>query len=136
MMMTKDQAETVAAAVHAVRPEWDERGILTALGKARERGPAWAVAAAALIAAGRPENRTPAVIPLAGEHWSHTVGEKRGTDGRTEPRCQEHPYELAWNCRWCRADEIGGVPYTRTPKPEPEPRKAMPRIPNRERETA
>lgn len=130
MMMTKPQADAIAAAVHAVRPDWDTTGVLAALARARERAEPWQVAAAALIAAGNPDNRTPGVIPLAGGHWTAIVVE-RHVDHRTEPRCEEHPHELAWNCRCCRADEIG-APAHPTRSTEPVSRRPMPRVPTKE----
>jgi len=63
------QARALAALVAALRPDWGERGILKALSDARELGPPWHIAHAALNAAEVPTNRTPAVIALPGDHW-------------------------------------------------------------------
>ena len=71
-MMNRSQADTIAVLVAALRPGWDVRGIMTALGELRDRDP-YDVAQAALNAAAIPTNRTPAVIALPGPHWAHTV---------------------------------------------------------------
>lgn len=67
--MTHTQATHVAAAVHALRPDWDVPGIVDALGRARGRGSGPAVAVAAIRAGADQRNRTPAVIALDGAHW-------------------------------------------------------------------
>jgi hypothetical protein len=68
--MTYEAAATLAEFIHAyVRPDWDTKGIVHALGQAKDRGTAAQVAVAALVAAQNAKNRTPAVIPLAGPHW-------------------------------------------------------------------
>ncbi len=67
--MTHTQATQVAAAVHALRPDWDEPGIVDALGRARNRGSGPELAVAAIRAGADQRNRTPAVIALDGAHW-------------------------------------------------------------------
>jgi hypothetical protein len=68
--LSYDGAVTLAEFIHAyVRPDWDVKGIVHALGQARDKGTAAQVAVAALVAAQNTANRTPAVIPLAGPHW-------------------------------------------------------------------
>lgn len=64
----KATAEHLAAVIHAVRSDWDQRGIIAALGKLRAR-PLWQVVIAAALAAHNPAARTPEVIALAGDHW-------------------------------------------------------------------
>jgi hypothetical protein len=61
----------IAELIHQLRPDWDKPGLLTHLDTARLRvsvTPA-DLAIAAVKAADNPANRTPAVIPLDGEHW-------------------------------------------------------------------
>jgi hypothetical protein len=68
--LSYEAAVTLGEFIHAyVRPDWDTKGIVHALGEARTKGTAAQVAVAALVAAQNPTNRTPAVIPLAGPHW-------------------------------------------------------------------
>jgi hypothetical protein len=65
----------IAELLHHIRPDWDKPGILTHLDTARLRvgvTPA-TLAIAAIKAAANPTNRTPAVIPLDGDHWREHV---------------------------------------------------------------
>ena len=68
-LLNPNQARALASLVAALRPDWGEAGLLKSLHAARELGTPWQIAHAALKAAEDPDNRTPAVIPLAGKHW-------------------------------------------------------------------
>ena len=123
MTMDRPQAQALAALVHALRPEWEPAGIMTALAAARDRGDVFEVAQAAIHAASVKANRTPAVIPLAGEHW--TRGRALGASGTTDvrfERCDKpgHTSFPAANCSACRSEDIAGE-GTRT-----DPRQADP----------
>lgn len=74
-MMTKPQADATATLVATLRPDWDHTGIMAALALAQVRGPAHEVAIAAIRAAASPSNRTPAVIPLEGQHWNRPTSQ-------------------------------------------------------------
>ena len=121
-----DQARAIAALVAALRPEWDLPGIRAALWEAKERGSPWNVAHAALYAAQDPKNRTPAIIPMAGEHW--TKGRELGAgDSLHTARCDRpgHGSYFAHNCGACKADRLAveGEPVhqaPRTPRVPPE----------------
>lgn len=105
--INREQAHAVAALVAALRPEWDTPGILKALSDARDRGTAWDVAHAALHAAENPRAKTPAIIALAGEHW--TKGKELGAaEGLRTPRCDVvgHGSYFAHNCGACKADRV------------------------------
>ncbi len=69
--LDRDRAHALAALLATLRPDWDAKGVLAALGRAQDRGTAYDLAHAALRAAADLGNRTPAVIPLDGPHW-HT----------------------------------------------------------------
>lgn len=74
MSLSKAQATWLADFIcDVVRPDWDRAGVVHALGEARSRGDAGAVAVAAILAARDGANRTPGVIPLAGPHWAVTA---------------------------------------------------------------
>jgi len=113
MMMneiTRPQAQALAELIHALRPEWDARGVLAHIREARDRGPADVVCIAAIRAAATPTNRTPAVIPLSGDHWidpavtpSSTGAVPRPTDRRCTEPGHEH-YSLP--CKGCRAEQL------------------------------
>lgn len=69
--LTHADAVLIAKFIHGVvRPDWDEAGIVRALGAARGKGDAGTVAVAAIRAAQDRANRTPGVIPLTGPHWA------------------------------------------------------------------
>ena len=63
-----DWVARLANLVHTIRPDWQEPGIKTVLGKVCDR-PLVDVAAAALAACRRIDQRTPAVIACDGDHW-------------------------------------------------------------------
>ncbi len=107
--ITHDQATKLAAFINALRPDWDKPGVIDALGRARGKGSATAVAIAAIKAASSPTNRTPAVLHLDGEHW-RTRPETNHQNTATPPKrsdwCPMHIGELAHNCRACAADRL------------------------------
>lgn len=108
-MMTKIQAEKIAAAVNTIRPDWDITGITAALGKARNEGEAWQVAIAAIAAAANTNNRTPAVLALPGEHWRPARLTTTPTQGLgRRPRCTVYGHESypADNCAGCRIERL------------------------------
>lgn len=117
MMMTKldqRQAQALAAFVNTLRPDWDAQGIYVALGKARDLGDPATVAVAAIRAAATPTNRTPAVIPMQGHHWTTTSSSPTVGAGR-EPRCDVYGHDgyPARNCAGCRADDLVNTNTTR-----------------------
>ena len=58
--------------LQSLRPDWDRPGIADAVWKARDKGDAIEVCVAA-IRGSVISNRTPAVIPLDGNHWRDTA---------------------------------------------------------------
>lgn len=105
-MMTESlnptQAEALAVLIRSVRPEWDVPGIKKALWDAKDRGTGWDVIHAALYAAEDLTNRTPAVIALAGAHW--TRGRELGSSDPRGPKCEIHIGQPAHNCTGCAGD--------------------------------
>lgn len=67
-----DHSKALAALIQSLRPDWDLPGINDALYRAKDRGDAIEVCVGALRGS-VPTNRTPAVIPLDGNHWRDTV---------------------------------------------------------------
>lgn len=65
---TPEHAKQLTALVCALRPDWDRPGVADAIWKARDKGSAIDVCVAAIKACVL-SNRTPAVIPLGGNHW-------------------------------------------------------------------
>jgi hypothetical protein len=109
MMMTRSQAENIAALVAAIRLDWDTAGVLAVLRKLADRDLA-DVARAAITAATDPRNRTPAVIALAGPHWPTAARREwvAPPPPRLSERCPTHLGHLD-NCPGCRADQIAGA---------------------------
>ncbi|WP_102157688.1 hypothetical protein [Zhihengliuella halotolerans] len=87
--LTKIQAEKLAEFIHLLRDGWDVPGIVHALGTARVKGAAGAVAQAAIRAAIDPTNRTPAVIAMDGKHWRASEPDRLGLPPR-EIWCPDH----------------------------------------------
>ena len=79
---TPEHAKHLTALVQSLRPDWDRPGVADAIWKARDKGSAIDVCAAAVKACVL-SNRTPAVIPLDGNHWRESVaavGRPRAAD--------------------------------------------------------
>ena len=102
--MTKDEAAALARFIELIRKRlpgdtWHKPGIEDALARARKRADCPDLAHAAIAAALRPENRTPAVIGMDGPHWREATRPPRPEQidnaGRcsicyeSQPRCRE-----------------------------------------------
>lgn len=70
--MTPEQATALARFIHTVRPEWDEPGIFSALGHAKQADPLNA-AMAAIRWTASPDTKTPGGMGRQGPHWTETV---------------------------------------------------------------
>jgi hypothetical protein len=116
--ITQDQAQALAALIHALRTGWEVPGIVKALSDARDRDDAWALTDAALHAARTATNRTPAVIAMDGPHW--TAGKPK--IGEAYPihfeRCGiwGHASYPKHNCGACRADGLETERLDQTPR--------------------
>src|SRR5690606_20906340 len=135
MMITKFQAEKIATAVNAIRPDWDISGITTALGKARTEGEPWQLAIAAFAAAANSDNRTPAVIALPGHHWR--PARLNATPTPRPPRPLRRPPHPPGRPRAPSATHPPPPPPPRPPgalhrtRPPRLPRPELPRLPSR-----
>ena len=70
-MRTAEHHAAVAYIVAAIRPDWDRRCIEAQLARLVPAVSLAAVTHAAVVAAAtRPDQRTPAVIAMAGPHWA------------------------------------------------------------------
>lgn len=110
MKATRSQAQAIANVVAALRPEWHQAGIMTALEAVADRGSAYDLAHAALYAAADPSIQTPAVIAMGGEHWMRgkALGETTASTTGRYTRCPNdgHEHEPAHNCRMCRSEHL------------------------------
>ena len=109
MPLTLDQATPLAALLHKLRPEWDERGILKALEKCAGRN-AFDVAMAALRATADMGAKTPGVIPSDGPHWRERLSENRSPrNPLPHEECSDHPGQYRLSCSGCRSEKLAPV---------------------------
>lgn len=103
--LSRPQGDALVALVCAMRPDWEAPGVVTGIRAATGKGAALDVIRASIEAAALTTNRTPAVIGMAGPHWStRTSGHMPASP--TE-RCPiEFHTGLAHNCPQCRAEQI------------------------------
>lgn len=109
--MTKDEADTIAAAVNVLRPAWNPKSVATILMTHHEHRPARQVCLALVWVALDPETKTPARVNEQGPWWD-TFDPIKPQD-RPRPidmRCAEHPTETAAGCPIC-------IPKTVTARP-------------------
>jgi hypothetical protein len=113
--MTKDEAAALARYIELIRKRlpgevWHKPGIENALGSARKRADSPDLAAAAIAAARRPENRTPAVIGMDGPHWREASRPPRPEQLDNAGRCSIC-YESQQGCvaRWSDDHEFESV---------------------------
>lgn len=130
-MITQTQAERIAQAINALRPDWPTRSLLTFTQK-HLADRAYRDALVALVwVASDPTTKTPARVLEAGPWWRATQAEEQYTTSAVTHHCPEHPSERAWSCRLCAeqaADPGAGITTVRdalrkAPKP---PRPASP----------
>lgn len=98
--MTPNQAERLAHAVNALRPDWPVRSLLTFIQKSLSDRAHFDAAVALAWVAADPASKTPARVLEAGPWWKATVTED-GTVSTVTTRCPQHPAEKAWSCREC-----------------------------------
>jgi hypothetical protein len=99
--ITQTQAEALAAFVCRVRSDWDHPGVMAAIKKARDLGPAAAVGAALCRLAENRDLRTPALLAEPGPHWGATTVATR----QPPSMCPDHPTSRILDCQEC-LDEV------------------------------
>lgn len=109
-LTSRAQAEAIAAAVHLIRPTWDQPGILAAIAKVAQRHPCDVLMAAARAAA-NPELTNPGAIGnQAAECWRERV--TMPTAYKPPKRHEACPLHLSYfrdSCAGCEADRKAGV---------------------------
>lgn len=105
MDINKEQAEALAALVHALRPEWGVAGILAGLRDAAKRvtRDPWILTEAALGAARSADLRTPAMICEPGPWWPRDAPATARAPRCTVPGHASYP---AHACGACKADRL------------------------------
>ena len=99
---SREDAEHVAAIIHARRQRWAVSAIVKALGALGNEGHSLpAVLAAGLRAAADERAETPVMIP----RYAPPLPPRPGTE---EARCGDHPEQPAQTCRDCRSMELTG----------------------------
>src|SRR3954454_14313821 len=112
--VSKPEAEALAAYLHAVRTVWDVPGIMAALQTTVQTRP-WLtldrLAAVSTRAAKNPKARTPAVIPLEGQHWREDLTPAAPI---AFTACPDHPDTRTrrddGECGGCYADRVAVGP--------------------------
>ena len=116
-VVTREWVARLASLVHELRPDWQEPGIRSALTRVADR-PLIDVAAAAIAASRRTDQRTPAIIAADGSHWAKADTQRTYTEPGVVTYC-EHG-EPGMRCTECYPRK----PHTGT-GPTPEQRQAM-----------
>lgn len=136
-MIDKTEAERIAEAVHALRPDWVASSIVRLIGENADlRSRAYRdLAVAFAYVACDSATLTPGRVREAGPWWAHTNAQKATTSAVTT-RCPEHPAHAAWDCPECadaacdpdRARELAAAARAAIPRrqvshrhPEPAP---------------
>ena len=78
-VVTREWVARLASLVHELRPDWQEPGIRSALTRVADR-PLIDVAAAAIAASRRTDQRTPAIIAADGTHWAKADTQRTYTE--------------------------------------------------------
>jgi hypothetical protein len=111
-MPDSTQIERLAAAAHALRPDWATRSLVTFLTRHHVDRPYADLAIALAFVATDDRATTPNLLNQHGPWWSAAyTASRKGTETPgpgSEPRCEKdgHEHELARACRCCRAEAI------------------------------
>lgn len=110
-MPSHDEIQRIAAATHALRPDWPIASLVSLL-TAKQSARAYTdLAVAMTVIACDSTTRTPARVNEMGPWWTAVSGYSTPSVGPgAEPRCTRdgHEHELQRNCRCCRAERLAG----------------------------
>lgn len=123
MTLSRTEIERLAAAAHALRPDWPTRSLCTWL-QTDHAGAAYRDVALALAwVACDPATQTPKRMNESGPWWAATTAGGEATRPAvprpTDPRCTVpgHEHELARACRACTADRMAAMLPATLPDP-------------------
>lgn len=109
--MTQEQAEILATLTTTLRPDWDQKGIISVLEKLALTMSAGTLTLGLLHAATIPTNETPGILLHPGKHWDRARGigkpakpaePQRSSGIDTSPLCPNHPELHEWECKACK----------------------------------
>lgn len=113
-MADDDKLERIAAAMHAMRPDWPTKSLVTFLRKHHADRATADLAVAAIAVAVDERTTTPNLLNQHGPWWVAAYQASRATTPTvgpgSEPRCTKpgHEHLAARNCHNCRADALAG----------------------------
>ncbi|MHA7227861.1 hypothetical protein [Glutamicibacter soli] len=122
MIITNSQGQRLTTILQAVRPDWNEKGIVKALQDANKGEGLPAIdfdhAMRASVAYGTAKSRdgsylkqTPLFVAQPGPHWDDTAPPGAGYQSAPPAWCEDHPTFNAHNCACCWADiRVGDRP--------------------------
>jgi hypothetical protein len=109
-MATPKDLERIAAAMHALRPDWPEKSLVTFLTNHHSHRPWRDLAVAATAVATDTRTRTPNLLNEHGSWWvaAHTATGTTGEPSLFDERCPlpGHSSYPADNCGACRSEQI------------------------------
>lgn len=112
-MADTNEIQRLAEALHALRPDWPVRSLITYLTRDHAARAFRDLAVAAVVVAVDEQTATPARLGEHGPWWVAAYQAGRPftpiVGPGSEPRCTEpgHEHELARACRCCRSEQIG-----------------------------
>lgn len=124
-MLNRTEVERLAAMAHELRPDWPIASLCTFLNRDHAHRAYRDVAVALVWVATDPKTLTPARMNELGPWWQALASAAGVTSidtvpGRTEARCDEHPWARATPCPACAA-EAKQAPHVDAPDDAPLP---------------
>lgn len=101
-MLTKTEAERLAAMGNALRPDWPIASLLTYLTKHKSRAYRDVAVALAWIATDA-TTKTPARLDENGPWWKATQADSPTVTVHVRPACPDHPRNQSLGCPECAA---------------------------------
>ena len=109
--MTPDETARLAAAAHALRPDWPLTSLRTFITDRYLHEPTHRLAVALVLCALDPTSQTPARLAENRAYWPTLDGrQERHQPPRAGEQCPTHPGYWAGNCGACRVDRYGDDP--------------------------
>ena len=104
--MTDDDIARLAAAGHALRPDWPLASLRTFLAKRYAHEPVHRLAVALVLCALDPASQTPARLSENRDYWPN-VDAEHYQPPRPGEQCPQHPGRRRDSCGLCRVEHYG-----------------------------